>query len=209
MAQQDVQADVLVVKAYVQALTANVQAIKADLQAVTASAQLFKMDYSVWKFDERGLTFLGRPIFNTEAMFKNFNQQAHEGSLAAVNRVEQAGQNAVNRGAARIENIYGATRARLTALGQQSIAAARSAGASVAQAVGRVASIQAGLPRIEQQVQQAATKATATDRTVVATERKVVSLEKKVAGFEKALDGTGNALGKFTGEVKRADDAME
>jgi hypothetical protein len=36
--------------------------LKSDFQAATLSAQFFKMDHSVFKWDEKGLTFAGRPI---------------------------------------------------------------------------------------------------------------------------------------------------
>ncbi|WP_329300829.1 hypothetical protein OG410_22355 [Streptomyces sp. NBC_00659] len=36
--------------------------LKTDVQAATLSSQLFKFDQSLFKWDEKGLTFAGRPI---------------------------------------------------------------------------------------------------------------------------------------------------
>ncbi|WP_405479528.1 hypothetical protein [Streptomyces sp. NBC_00009] len=36
--------------------------LKSDFQAATLSAQFFKMDHSLFKWDEKGFTFAGKPV---------------------------------------------------------------------------------------------------------------------------------------------------
>ena len=53
------------------AMSATLQAMKLDVQAATVSAQFFKFDYSVFKFDEKGLTLFGHPIAGTTKISDN------------------------------------------------------------------------------------------------------------------------------------------
>lgn len=44
---------------------------KGDIQLAATHAQLFKLDYSAIKFDEKGLTIFGRPVFGTDFLTSN------------------------------------------------------------------------------------------------------------------------------------------
>jgi hypothetical protein len=50
----------------------KLQIKKGDIQAAATHAQAFKFDYSMLKFDERGLTLFGKPILGSDKLTLGF-----------------------------------------------------------------------------------------------------------------------------------------
>jgi hypothetical protein len=74
----------------------QLSAAKGDFQAATLSSQLFKMDHSLFKWDEKGFTFAGRPIGPNFSLNGALHRDANEKDKKSKDEQKQAVQNALD-----------------------------------------------------------------------------------------------------------------